>query len=542
MANGNESKSSTDSVKGGLRIPSWAPVLLAALIYANMLGNSYTYDDFRSVVDNPCISGELHLAEALSRDVWCLGPNDRDKATYSWRPLSTLLLKAVYAFFGLAVWAYHAFGLLLYLLAVWFAVRLMSRLSGSASVALAGGLLYAAHPVHTEAVASISAIPELLAAVFFFIACFVYLGVPGKTGGNPRRWIAWPLLFLAILSKESAVTGVLIFALIDIFHWFRTSEGRLFSKRPSKEFLLAFFMPWLFGVFALYFYIRMKLHLFGVLAPTISPSDNPLAGQAFGAYAPTAISALGEYIRLLVWPVRLSVDYSFNQIPLVEGFGHVAVLWPLALVALSVIFAVRLFRSAFACAFGIIFIWATLSIVSNLPVTIPTLVAERLLLIPSFGLCLLAGLVIIRLREAVGGKSARLLTAGIAVLLVLMSYRVITRNVDWRSNIPLFAASAKATPDSWRIRTNLGWWYRLEGRWDPAIEEYQAALAIGLLPKGGFLIRELGLCFHAKGDWERALHYYRLAIKEKPDDWRLGLLLKAAADKEIPPDLKQLPR
>ncbi|MDC3379189.1 hypothetical protein OAX78_02800, partial [Planctomycetota bacterium] len=85
-------------------------------------------------------------------------------------------------------------------------VLLVQSLGGTRRVALAVGVLFAVHPVHTEAVTSIVGRAELLCALFFLLAVLLHRRVPGLPGA--RAWAARAgvavCAFLALLSKEHA--------------------------------------------------------------------------------------------------------------------------------------------------------------------------------------------------------------------------------------------------------------------------------------------------------------------------------------------------
>ena len=98
----------------------------------------------------------------------------------------------------------------------------------------------------------------------------------------------------------------------------------------------------------------------------------------------TAFAVVAEYARLLVWPARLSPDYSYNQIPLVTN-----ALDPRFLAGVANLGRASAGSCAVApqpvAAFGLAFLALTFSIVSNFVITIGTICAERLMYLPSAG-------------------------------------------------------------------------------------------------------------------------------------------------------------
>ena len=120
----------------------------------------------------------------------------------------------------------------------------------------------------------------------------------------------------------------------------------------------------------------------------------------------TAFAVVAEYTRLLVWPTRLSPDYSYNQIPLVTSAIDGRFLIGLALVAACVCGIVVLWRRNPLAAFGLAFLGLTFSIVSNFVITIGTICAERLMYLPSAGALIAAAAGAEALTRTVAGAPA----------------------------------------------------------------------------------------------------------------------------------------
>ena len=101
-------------------------------------------------------------------------------------------------------------------------------LTGRVSVAIAAGLLFASHPIHTEAVAGIVGRADILACLFFLLSFRCYLKYCQwrdlvSTGGGVVLWKwAWLLCtavfsIAALLSKELGVTVLAVCAIYDLF-------------------------------------------------------------------------------------------------------------------------------------------------------------------------------------------------------------------------------------------------------------------------------------------------------------------------------------
>ncbi len=311
-------------------------------------------------------------------------------------------------------------------------------------------LLFVTHPIHTEVAANIKGRDEILSFLFVIAALrCIASWFNRETAG--RLAAAGGLFFLALLSKESAITCV---AVVPLLPWFFTSP---FSLRKAITPTAA-----VGGAAALYLVIRTAvLHGF-MSSSAILPLNNSLvtAPDALGRFA-TAIMILGRYLLLLLFPYKLSFDYSYRQIPIVGFTDPQAIVSLLALGGI-VLYAILRFRSRDLIAFAAMFFLITVSIVSNVAFLIESVMGERFLYMPSLGFCMAAGVLIGRMlppRDQNTVTSLRNFAAGnrmvltiAAVVAGLYSIRTIARNFDWKDDVTLLARDVVTCPNSARIQ------------------------------------------------------------------------------------------
>src|SRR5579863_5980031 len=179
-----------DSLRIGLLLAA------AVLVYSNTLWNSFTLDDDLYITLNPQVTDTS--AHALF---------SANKVANVFRPVSFATLALNWKLGGARPFGYHLFNLLLhaavtlllYLLlrAIFLDPTQAVRSARDNLVAFAAALIFAVHPIHTEAVSSIVGRSELLAAGFIFAAWLLHL--------EDRPLAALTCFALALLSKESAV-------------------------------------------------------------------------------------------------------------------------------------------------------------------------------------------------------------------------------------------------------------------------------------------------------------------------------------------------
>lgn len=161
----------------------------------------------------------------------------------SFRPLCTLSFRLNYAVHGLRPRGYHLLNLALHTLVTALFTALARPLLGRGPWGLLAGLLFASHPVHTEAVAGVVGRADVGAAVFFLLSLFCYmrhcgLGWVARTRPVGRRW-AWMLGALgcaaaSMLWKEQGVTVLAVSAVYDLFVFQRLRLRQVFALLLGK--------------------------------------------------------------------------------------------------------------------------------------------------------------------------------------------------------------------------------------------------------------------------------------------------------------------
>src|SRR5436309_13108343 len=129
------------------------PLLIAAIavcVHAGGLRNGFTFDDPYIVVENPLVSGPGGPWPIFASHYWA----GHDPEGDLYRPVTVLSYWLNHRLGGAAPWSYHLVNCLLHGTVTALVYALFRRLTGTTAAAAAGALLFASHPVHTEAVAS----------------------------------------------------------------------------------------------------------------------------------------------------------------------------------------------------------------------------------------------------------------------------------------------------------------------------------------------------------------------------------------------------
>jgi tetratricopeptide (TPR) repeat protein len=221
-----------------------------------------------------------------------------------------------------------------------------------------------------------------------------------------------------------------------------------------------------------FFAIQRASVLSAAPAPEFPFVDNPIAGAGFWSGRATAMTVMTKYLWLIVWPARLSSDYSYSQIPLATG-GLVDWAASAAIVLLAAGCAL-LWRRDRIAAFWAGFAFLTFLPAANLLFPTGTIMAERVMYLPSLGIIAVLVTAAERLMAGVprqwqswgppaDGPRIRLkpdaatfvLAAVTCGIVAALSARTWTRNRDWRDDVSLWTSAAAASPFSFKAHRGL---------------------------------------------------------------------------------------
>lgn len=493
-------------------------LILTLLLYGNSTRNLYNIDDHLVIHQNPLVQQGI---QAIPRIFTSLYAYEAD-FSYGYRPLVQSTYAIEFQLFGINPKISHWINLLIYLLtgfALYKTLRLLfSKYRSEFHLLIT--LLFLAHPIHTEVVASLKNRDELMSFLFSILALnylFRYV-----TQGKTKLLIYGGLLFLlGMLSKISALSFLAIFPLVFYF----------FTDTPTKKIL------WVVGTMASVFLIGYVYRILFIpnAHRTMMFFENPLVyEESFWVRTATAMVSLLFYIRLLVFPHPLSFYYGYDTIPLVNWSS------PWALLALLIylgglILALRLIKKKHLVSFAILYFLITIAMFSNLVKPAPGIVAERFAYAASLGFVLLLVWGLYKLFKIDPAsnekrKTPLLLILSVVVLLIPATIKTFKRNQNWRSKYSLITHdiqhlenSAKAqvlcaSTRMERIRPNPQ---------DPRAKQLtfsNVTAAIGHLQKAIELypdyykaLNNLGSIYSAYlHEYEEAIHYFDLSIEANP--------------------------
>jgi protein O-mannosyl-transferase len=425
-------------------------VVLPAALYWNTLRHGFVYDDLVGIIQNPLI-----VAAARIRDLWPI-------LAQPWRPLVQWSYAATHVYFGFSPTAYHAGNVALHAAnaVLVFAIarelaRCWLRPEERAVFAWSAALLFAVHPIHTEAVAYVWGRSSSLCGLFYFGSILlVILGHREDAGRKQRFLFACALAagLLAWKAKEEAITLPFVIA------------GFLWLMRKDLAAAAAALVP--IGVIALRW--SDLAGLAGKLAGNqelVAAGANPVLPRA--VYFMTGVeNSVFYYLWKFLVPADLNVDPCVE--PVLKFYE------PRLLVACFVLgsagaAAIAFRRSHPALCFGLVALLAS-PMTSYTCMPLADVVAEHRVYITGLGIALL-GAWFASLKPATGA-------VGLAAVVAAMSIATVERNRVWASSETLWRDAEQKSPGLARPHLNLGVALHAAGRYDEALAEYEHALSV----------------------------------------------------------------
>lgn len=473
----------------------------ATLPYLNALGNGFAFDDRSMIVGNPIVrQAEPPIPEVFTQPYY-------PGALY--RPLTFLGYWFQHRLHGANAGAFHLVNVALHAVVTLLVFAVGRRFGLGRLGAFAAAVVFAVHPIHTEAVTNVVGRAEVLSAAAVLGALLCTLRARDEDG-EEREWltVAAVLFAAGLLCKENAFVflPLLAIALAMAEGWWPGDPRR---DRPTYGSLARPFV--LFGAIAAG-YLGLRWLLFGTLTlgDDVSWLDNPLAHTPALVRAGTATVVLFDSLAQLVVPWHLAADYSFDQVPLVESPADPRLLLALAtLTALALLFW-RLRRRAPAAAAGVLFFLASISLTSNFLFAIGTIRGERLLYLPSVGFAIAVG----ALLAPVLRRHRQWAPAALGVLVAVLAARTWVRNADWASDLTLFTATVETSPYSAKAHHNLGAALAEEGRHAEAALAFRQALQ--LHPEYEDAAFGIARMYELRGMTAGALRWYERTLEIDP--------------------------
>jgi len=486
---------------------------IAALTYWNTLVCGFVWDDLRAIEWNRDVTigmtdGGLWDLEFVGNDFW--GDRiDEPGSHQSFRPLVVLSFRFDAWLAGeLRPRQFHLTNVVLHsICTVLVGILAFKVLKSDVFPSLVAGVVFAVHTVHTEAVAGLVGRADILACIFFLLGallCELDLQI------SPVL-----LSFASMLCKEAGITLIGYLAARKIFFF-------LENHKKNQDALTFISIHGAIALSALKW--RVSLHG-GQSMYNWTLMENPICleqdpWKKICSYA----HAHARYAQMMVLPLGLAFDHGYAGIEVLSSPSMMSIFAYVVLLGFVFgAFAVGDFLMLRLLALTLLpFIPA-----SNLVFEVGTVLAERLLYIPSAAFCILLGLVVQRvLKFTQSGKHHRFTFVVLIFLYIsLLSRWTILRNEEWRDPLTLYEAGIREEPLSVTALNNAGFYRMHLGPVESkliAVEYFSKATE--LHPEYHIAWQNLGIVQRKLGNHNAAISALEKALQVKETSDMFALL------------------
>lgn len=439
-------------------------ILIACVIavYYNSLGNSFVFDD------ESVILGDQSLTTMSSIPKYFTGEEGFHKVIGKYyRPIVSTSYNIDYALWELDPFGFHLTNLLIHLIATLILFRVLQVLFYKYKycnlAALLGTLIFALHPIHTEAVSWVSGRTDSFVTVFFFAAFLYYLKFINFDNSNKQpepKYLTFALIFygLGLLTKEMMITFPAVIILFD-FIYRQLSFKQVLSNFKSYIYFIALTIVYLIVRYFALANVPDRLNYMYFI------------NDDFVTVAGTMLKTVPIYFKLLFFPYPLLYHYN-GFLSDVQSFSEVNVLLSIAFVIILIIAAFILYKRSPEISFCITFFIITLLPVMNI---IPTmnLMAERFLYLTSFCVSILIAYLI---AKYITNQNKNAFVVTVLILCGVYFYLTYQRNSDWKDNDTLYSTAEGM--DGSVLLVNSGNMFANRKQYDEAEKRYRRAIEI----------------------------------------------------------------
>ena len=498
----------------------------AYVLYGNTILNKYAVDD-EFVTNNEMIRKGLAAIPEIFTTHYINQKGNVSDNVADYRPIVKLTYALEYQLYqkdepGRS----HAVNVLIYFLLSALLFFVLKRMLKNYNILFPFliTVVFMAHPVHTEVVASLKNRDEMLA----FLCGLGTLHFLLKYAETRKAWYILPALVvfvLGTLSKASILPFVLIYPLALYF----------FTDLRLKQYL-----PVFVALVILVILTQLGPKWFLPAGERLtSMMENPLFLEKGLPYRMgTGLVSLLFYLRILIYPHPLLFYYGYDMIPLTTPANIWAFL-SFLLYAGMLIYALFKFREKQLISFAILWYLIFIAMYSNFVIPMVGIVGERFVFAASLGFCIALIWAIFKIFKTEPNSltiefdaRAKIL---VVTLLILIPYTALTvnRNREWRDLFTLYSKDIPFLENSAKANTQFAGYLMRTTYQDPNFRQYGKVNRFKLEVIKKHFLRSLEIYPENYQTWNDLGTVY-LFFGKDPDS--AILFLKRAIDLNAEPD------
>jgi len=458
--------------------------LACVLPYLNTIHGEFVLDDVAFYVNNDSFTADYNLARFFYTSMWEHSVL-HSKEDVLYRPLFMVIMWVNQTVFGDNVLGHHLFSISLHLVTTLLLLALLRRLLPDAGwiPPLIGALIFAVHPVHSEAVAWIGPFGHILITALLLSALLCYI----KHLDTPTWYRLSSSLVLFTCALFSGEIAVVFPLLITAYEYLRFRRLR-WQRIALFCFVLAF-----------YFVIR-KL----VLSQSI-----PLSFDSLSAWGNALSFSIGYLEQLVLpWPQFFYLTLPPDGIITPTG----GILAFLLLVGAGTLTRMHVSNKT-VLLFGLSWIVLALSVPILAALNPRPMFALRSLYLPSVGIS-----IFIAWAAAVTLQKHRAAVWATTILIIIISLPTTwLANRDWLDNFRVYNKIFSISPNASGAGVTLAGMYEEQGNLTMAekVLLQTEKFASGKTSKIN-IYSKLGLLYGTQGAVMQSEHYFDQALRLDP--------------------------
>jgi hypothetical protein len=482
-------------------------LLICLIAYSNTFEVPFHFDDRPVIVENPIIKNLNYFSSpSTAKNL----KGHFNYSTFIRRYIGYLTFALNYRLHGLDVYGYHVLNLLIHILnslLLYVFVILTFRtpyFSGSPLkdssryIAVFSALIFAAHPLQTQAVTYIWQRVTSLATLFYLLSLVMYMRA--RMSRTIRSGIMFYVLCItsAVLAMKTKEIAFMLPLTVLVYEVMFLQDGKGIKKR------ILYLIPILLTVLIIPLSLLFTDQPVGEIIGDISAVTRGHTELTRAEYFFTGLRVMVTYIRLLFLPVNQNLDYDY---PVYSTFLSPEVALSgvfLVLVIGTGIYVLQRYKDsqphARLISFGIFWFFLNLVLETSV-IPLNFVILEHRMYLPS------AGLIVAVVTAVYTGVdrlnlSARSTAVTLSILVILLGSATFVRNMVWGDEVTLWKDVVRKSPNKARAHNGLGTAYMYKGLFDRAIEQFR--IAINIEPQHADAHFNLGIAYGEKGLYDDA--------------------------------------
>jgi tetratricopeptide (TPR) repeat protein len=483
-SSGNYPKSSTGAAFGKTRIPPKKGIMnvdnskkanryfvlfffvCSVILYGNTVLNKWAVDDnFVTGPQNELVKKGFAAIPEIFSSFYVETKGNVGSQQTDYRPIVKMTYAIEYGLWGgqKPGWS-HIINMLLYFWISTLLFFILKRLLKNYNILFPFliALLFIAHPVHTEVVASLKNRDELLSFLCGLGSLHFFLQYTEK---NKIIYVfaALIIFILGYLCKSSILPFVALYPLVLYF----------FTGMKPKNLILIFGAVLLVGLMAQFIprlFLPKAIHVNSFI-------ENPLfMEKSLWIRIGAGLMTLLFYLRILIFPHPLLYYYGYNMIP-VPGWGNILVLISFIIHLGLFVYAIRKFREKHILSFAILYYFIAIAIYTNVVTPVAGIVGERFVFNASLGFVIALVYIIFRVFRTepmsltIEFNERSKIVVVIVLLLIPCTAMTINRNREWRNLHDLYTSDIKYLDNSVKANVDFAEFLAAEVYKDPNYQQ-----------------------------------------------------------------------